>query len=106
MLSNICIARITNFFVFSSHLSSGKFLFLSVQYPDQNVQHHEADTAAAGTKRQKRSPTRARDVPVRRLISFVNFSSFFVVWLFASLSVGLHSGSITESRFFSREILA
>lgn len=32
-------------------------------YPDQNVQHHEADTAAAGTKRQKRSPTRARDVP-------------------------------------------
>ncbi|RMX42829.1 hypothetical protein pdam_00005101 [Pocillopora damicornis] len=41
----------------------GKFLFLSVQYPDQNVQHHEADTAAAGTKRQKRSPTRARDVP-------------------------------------------
>lgn len=70
------------------------------------MQHHEADTAAAGTKRQKRSPTRARDVPVRRLISFVNFSSFFVVWLFASLSVGLHSGSSTESRFFSREILA
>lgn len=67
------------------------------------MQHHEADTAAAGTKRQKRSPTRARDVPVRRLISFFNF---VVVWLFASLSVGLHSGSSTESRFFSREILA
>lgn len=51
-------------------------MFLSVQYPDQNVQHHEADTAAAGTKRQKRSPTRARDVPVRRLISFFNFLLF------------------------------
>ena len=33
--------------------------------------------AAAGTKRQKRSPTRARDVPVRRLISFVNFFQLF-----------------------------
>ena len=64
-------------FLYLAHINhQEKFLFLSVQYPDQNVQHHEADTAAAGTKRQKRSPTRARDVPVRRLISFFNFLLF------------------------------
>lgn len=77
-------------------------MFLSVQYPDQNVQHHEADTAAVGTKRQKRSPTRARDVPVRRLISFVNFFQLFCC-LVVCLSISWPTFWVKyrESIFFS-----
>lgn len=76
-------------------------MFLSVQYPDQNVQHHEADTAAAGTKRQKRSPTRARDVPVRRLISFVRvFPAFLLFGCLPLYQLAYILGQVQRVDFF------